>query len=138
MGSGRLDVTRRALAPGETLATHPSERNRQWLIRCSRQAASGFCVIEMQKSFHEGFRSDAKFVQRAWMQGHGSRGAGGGKALHFAFHAGDRAACAEMRRETATGRAPRERQVEIITYVAEDEANCWPAPPPAACTCPMS
>lgn len=25
--------------------------------------------------------------------------------------------CAEMRRETATGRAPRERQVEIITYV---------------------
>jgi len=35
--------------------------------------------------------------------------------LHFTMEIERR--CAEMRRETATGRAPRERQVEIITYV---------------------
>lgn len=28
-------------------------------------------------------------------------------------------ACAEMRRETVTGRAPNERQVEIIAYIGE-------------------
>jgi hypothetical protein len=35
--------------------------------------------------------------------------------LHFTMEIERR--CAEMRRETATGRTPRERQVEIISYV---------------------
>src|SRR5260370_27516051 len=35
--------------------------------------------------------------------------------LHFTMEIERR--CAEMRRETATGRTPRERQVEIINYV---------------------
>jgi hypothetical protein len=37
--------------------------------------------------------------------------------LHFTL--GIEQACAEMRRETALGRTPRERQVEIIAFIGE-------------------
>jgi hypothetical protein len=105
------------MRPGKKKSCFDSRtRKRQWLIRGSGQRATGFCTDGMQKSIFEGFFTmnpcsalGCKMTVPAALEAEKLC------ILHFTMEIERR--CAEMRRETATGRTPRERQVEIINYV---------------------
>src|ERR1700758_4850110 len=89
---------------------------RQWRIRSGRLRATGFCWDGMQKSVFRGFfamsscgASGCKLTVPAALEAEKLC------ILHFTMEIERR--CAEMRRETATGRTGRDRQVEIINYI---------------------